>query len=203
MGLLRELFAPSQNEIWSQLSQEIGASHQGDFFTKGKVVLSHRQWQITLDTYTVHTGQTFTVYTRIRAPYVNQNGFRFTIYRASAFSWLRKLLGMQDVEIGDGFFDKDFIVQSSSEDIIKQLLTNLNIRRLMERQPDIHFQVKDDEGWFGQTFPEGVDELYFEASGIITDKQRLKELFDLFSLVLDELCRSGSAYQAGAGVTLE
>jgi len=203
MAYLRELFGPSQNEIWAQLSQEIGAEHQGDFFTKSKVTLSHRQWQITLDTYTVHSGQTFTVYTRMRAPYVNQNGFRFTIYRADIFSWLGKLTGVQDVEIGDAFFDKDFVVQSSAEDIIRLLLTNANIRQRIERQPDIHFQVKDDEGWFGETFPEGVDELYFQAYGLITDKQRLKELFELFSLVLDELCRLGSAYQGDPGVKLK
>jgi hypothetical protein len=36
MGL-RQLFGPSKDEIWSQLSQEIGADYQkGGFFTVGK-----------------------------------------------------------------------------------------------------------------------------------------------------------------------
>lgn len=203
MGLLRELFGPSKDEIWSQLSKEIGADYQkGGFFTQGKVVVSHRQWQITLDTYRVNTGKSSTTYTRIRAPYVNQDGFRFNIYRKSVFSWLGKLLGMQDIETGDPFFDEEFIIQGTSEDLVQRLLVNVRIRQLIQNQPSIHFQVKDDEGWFGKTFPDGVDELYFQTTGIIKDKDRLKSLFDLFSSVLDELCLLGSAYEKEPGVTL-
>jgi hypothetical protein len=201
MGLLRELFGSSKNEIWSQLSQEIGAKNQKDgFFTTGKVTLTHRQWEITLDTYTISTGKSSSIYTRMRAPYINQDGFRFNIYRTSIFSWLGKLLGMQDIEIGDGFFDQEFVVQGTPDAPVMQLLMNPKIRELIQRQPNIHFKVKDDEGWFGRAFPEGVDELYFQTPGIILDKQHLKELFDLFSLVLDELCRLGSAYQGPTGM---
>jgi len=48
-----------------------------------------------------------------------------------------------------------------------------------------------------------VDELYFEVVGVIKDKERLKKLFDLFALVLDELCRFGSAYENEPKVILE
>lgn len=48
-------------------------------------------------------------------------------------------------------------------------------------------------------FPNGVDELYFEVVGVIKDVERLKELFDLFSETLDELCRMGSAYENSPG----
>ncbi len=203
MGLLREIFGPSKDEIWSQLSQEIGADYQaGGFFTSGKVTLSHRQWEITLDTYTVSSGKSSTTYTRIRAPYVNPDGFQFTVYRKSIFSWLGKLMGMQDIEIGDQFFDDEFIIQATQADLIERLLADTDIRQLIQQQPSIHFQVKDDEGWFGKKFPEGVDELYFQAYGVIKDKQILKDLFDLFSRVLDELCRLGSAYEQAPGVSL-
>ena len=47
----------------------------------------------------------------MRAPYINPEGFRFTIYRKGFFSGLGKLLGMQDIEIGDPEFDEAFIIQ--------------------------------------------------------------------------------------------
>ena len=203
MGLIREIFGPSKAEIWSQLSQEIGAEYEEDgFFKAGKVVLSHKQWEITLDTYTVHTGKSTIIYTRMRAPYVNRDDFRFNIYRKSVFSWIGKLFGAQDVEVGDSFFDDEFIVQGEPEHLVRSLLTNGAIRQLIQDQPNIHFQVKGDEGWFNRSFPEGVDELYFEVVGVIKDKERLKSLFDMFSLVLDELCRLGSAYEENPKVTL-
>jgi hypothetical protein len=202
MGL-RELFGPSRDEIWSQLSQEVGADYQkGGFFTSGKVIVTHKQWEITVDTYTVSDGKTSHTYTRLRAPYVNQDGFRFNIYRKSVFSGLGKRLGMQDIEIGDAFFDEEFIIQGTPEDQVRRLLQNADICQRIQNQPNIHFQVKDDEGWFRKKFPEGVDELYFQPYGVIKDQQRLKDLFDLFAAVLDELCRMGSAYTSEPGVSL-
>jgi hypothetical protein len=204
MKSLRELFGPSKEEIWSQLSREIGADYQqGGFFKKGKVTLTHRQWDIVLDTYTVSTGKSTVTFTRMRAPYVNKDGFRFRMYRKSIFSWLGKMFGMQDIEIGDPYFDEEFIIQGVPDTMVMRLLGNMNIRQLIQKQPDIHFQVKGDEGAFGAKFPEGVDELYFQTLGIIKDKQRLKDLFELFTAVLEELCRLGSAYENDPGVTLK
>jgi hypothetical protein len=201
MGILRSLFGPSKEEMWSQLSREIGAEYQpGGFFKEGKVVLTLREWQITLDTYTVSTGKSHVIYTRIRAPFVNPDGFRFNIYRKGIFSGIAKLFGTQDIEIGDSYFDDEFIIQSSSQDLVYRLLTSLEIRQLIQNQPDIHFEVKDDEGWFQQKFPEGVDELYFQTLGVITDVERLKALFNLFAAVLDQLCRLGSGYETNPGV---
>ncbi|MFN2298056.1 MAG: DUF3137 domain-containing protein [Anaerolineales bacterium] len=203
MGILHGLFGPSKNEMWNQLSGEIGADfRQGGFFTDSKVILTHREWRIVLDTYTVHSNKSHITYTRIRAPFVNPDGFRFTIYRKGIFSGIAKLLGIQDIEIGDSYFDDEFIIQSSSENLVRRLLGRIDIRQLIQKQPAIHFEIKDDEGLFATAFPEGVDELYFRTVGVITDIERLKDLFDLFALVLDQLCRMGSAYEKDPDIRL-
>jgi hypothetical protein len=50
MGILRELFGSSREEIWRQLSAEIGANYVAGGFWKGdKVVAQHGPWTITLD----------------------------------------------------------------------------------------------------------------------------------------------------------
>ncbi len=203
MGLLSGFFGPSKDEVWSQLSNELGAEFsESGFFKNGKVILDYNNWEITLDTYTVHTGKTNITYTRMRAPYVNKDGFRFTIYRKSVFSWLGKMFGKQDIELGDTFFDEDFIIQGEPENSVIKLFSNRKIKELIQLQPQIHLQVKDDEGWFAKKFPEGVDELYFQVVGVIKDKERLKSLFDLFALVLEELCKIGSAYAKDPGMSL-
>lgn len=55
---------------------------------------------------------------------------------------------------------------------------------------------------FGPRFPEEVDELYFRATGIIKDLDRLKALYELFGEVLNSPCRIGSAYERDPQVTL-
>jgi hypothetical protein len=49
-----------------------------------KVQARVHDWIITLDTYT--SGETDTTYTRIRAPFVNHGGLRFTLFRAGFFT---------------------------------------------------------------------------------------------------------------------
>lgn len=203
MGLLREVFGPSQKEVWDKLANEIEAEFvDGGFWRGSKVVARVKEWTITLDKYAVSTGKTTVVYTRMRAPYVNKDGFRFRIYRKGIFSEIGKLFGMQDVEVGYPSFDEDFIIKGNDTQKLVELFSNSRIRELIELQPQIYFEVKDDEGWFGAQFPEGVDELYFQVTGIIKDVERLKTLYNLFAEVLNQLCIMGSAYEDGAGVEL-
>ncbi len=205
MGFLRSIFGPSKDEIWKQLSHEVSGRFSDGGWTKGsRVEVDHGQWTLTLDTYTVSTGQHgSTPYTRIRAPYVNKDQFYFTIYRKSIFSGLGKMLGMQDVEVGYRQFDDEFIIKGNNEEKLKALFANDGIRLLIQQQPKIHLTVKDDEGWFGSSFPDGVDELYFQTVGLIKDVNVLKDLFFLFSEVLNQLCDIDSAYEDDPNVTLK
>lgn len=203
MSLTRKLFGPSREEIWRLLSKEVGGRYVDGGFWKGdKVLVAHGDWTVTLDTFAVSTGKTTMVFTRMRAPYVNPGGLRFTIYRRGLFSGLAERLGLQDVEVGYQQFDHDFVIKGTDESRLKQLFANPRIRELIAAQPAIHLTVKDDEGWFGPTFPDGVDELYFQTPGVIKDVERLERLYELFAETLDHLCRMGSAYQQPPGVAL-
>lgn len=204
MGLLREVFGPSQKEVWDKLCSEIEADLvKGGFWRGDKVVAKVKEWTITLDRYTVSTGKSTIVYTRMRAPYINKDKFRFKIYRKGIFSELGKLFGMQDIKVGFSNFDEDFIIKGNDMQRLKELFTNPRIRELIELQPQIFFQVKDDEGWFGTEFPEGVDELYFQVVGVIKDVERLKTLYHLFAEVLNQLCIMGSAYEESPNINLK
>ena len=159
-------FGPSKDEVWRQLSEEIGAEFVEGGFWKGSKVQAHvGPWTVTLDTYTDSTGEIHVTYTRMRAPYVNPEGFRFTIYRKGFFSDLGKLLGMQDIEVGDPEFDEAFIIKGNDEDRVRVLFADPKIRQMIQDQPKIRLEVKDSEGWFGPKFPEDVDELHFQVVG--------------------------------------
>lgn len=204
MSVMRRLFGPSRKEIWTKLSEEVhGKFVEGGWAKGDKVQVEHNDWTLTLDTYAVSTGKVTVVFTRMRAPFVNPTEFRFLVYRKSIFSGLGKFFGMQDIEVNDPPFDDDFIVQSTDESRVRQLLASPKIRQLIAAQKDVNFGVKDDEGWFGTKFPDGVDELHFAVPGIIRDVDRLKGLYDLFAETLDELCRLGAASNEPPGVQVK
>jgi len=200
MSLLRPLFGPRKGEIWLQLSRTIDASfREGGLFQSAAVQAQDGDWIITLDTHVVNKVE----FTRLRAPFVNQDGFRFNIYRTGLASGFYHFLGMQDIETGDRLFDLQFRITANSERKVKELLGNPQIRAMIRAQPRIRIQVKDDEGWFGAAFPNGVDELHFDAAGVIKDLEQLETLFELFSAVLREICHLDGAYEDDVDLLME
>lgn len=203
MGLLRSLFGPSKGEIWEQLCHEVDGQFVGGGFFKGsKAILSHGGWDFTLDTFSSGNQNSRTTYTRLRAPYVNRDGFRFEVYREGLFSGICRLFGMQDIVVGVPQFDDDFVIKGNDKSKLRELFSKSALRRLVQAQPRIHLSVKDDEGWFGAHFPDGVDQLQFTCVGVITDIDRLRDLYDLFAVTLDHLCDMGSAYEDDPNVDL-
>jgi len=204
MSILRKVFGPSRKEIWRQFCAQTGSTYvPGGSAKADKIEATHGLWTVTLDTFVVSSGKSAVIFTRMRAPYVNPDGFRFTVYRKGIFTEIGKWLGMQDVTVGHDEFDRDFVIKGNDEQKLRRLFSSQKIRDLISAQPDIHFSVEDDEGkLWGKNFPEGVDELYFQVLGVIKDIERLKLLYELFAETLDELCRMGSAYEQAPPVKL-
>jgi hypothetical protein len=204
MSILRTIFGPSREEIWRQLCDQTGANYIAGGFWKGdKVEAVHGPWTVTLDTYAVSTGKSTIIYTRMRAPYVNPDGFRFTIYRKGIFTPIGKLFGMQDVAVGHEDFDREFVIKGNDDHKLWRLFASQRVRDLISAQKDIYFSVKDNDGMVWRNrFPDGVDELYFQVVGVIKDVDRLKLLYELFAETLDELGRMGSASQQAPPVKI-
>lgn len=204
MSKRKSIFGPSKDEIWEQIATDIGGEFiQGGFWGKDVLIYKHGEWQILLDTYVVSAGTSSYTVTRMRAPFVNKDDLYFKISRQGFFGSIGKLFGIQDIEIGDPFFDKQFIIKGNNPEKIKLLLADRNIKELCQRQPRIHLRIKDDEGWFGTDFPEGVDALHFECVGVIKETALLKSLFALFCLIFERLVRLDSAYADDPEVVLK
>ncbi|MBN2603676.1 MAG: DUF3137 domain-containing protein [Candidatus Thermoplasmatota archaeon] len=181
------IFGSSIKEVWRELSEEINANFiEGSFFKGSRVEYKHNNWTIYLDTYTVSTGKSSTTYTRMRLPFINQKKFLFKIYKKGVFSDIGKALGMQDIEIGYDYFDNDYIIKGNDEILLRRLFQNHNIRNLIEKQSRILLEIKYNEGRFGPNFNDDESELYFVVTGVIKNKERLKDLFELFVKMIDE-----------------
>ena len=191
MSLFRSLFV--REDIWKQIAEDIGGEFiDGGFWEQGHVSYYHEEWEIILDSF--ERGHPDQTYTRMRAPFINKDGLYFKIYKQDFFDTVAKFFGMQDIEIGDDFFDKNFVIKGNNTRQIIRLFKDENLRALVERQPNILFSIRDDEGYFKRNYIGGIDELYFEFQGKITDVEQLKSLFDLFAVTLERLVHIDSAY---------
>lgn len=201
--MLHSLFGPSKDEIWQQIANDIGGEFiDNGFWQKDDLRYSHKEWELLLDTFTRSHGKSSSTYTRLRVPFINKDGLHFKIYREGFFSKIGKFFGMQDIDIRDPRFNEGFVIQGNKPQKIRQLLNDYKLKALFEMVPKSNVEIKQDKGWFGKTYPDGVSVLYFECWGTLKNTETLKLLFQLFTLLLDRLVHIDSAYEDDPRLTL-
>jgi hypothetical protein len=107
---------------------------------------------------------------------------------------------MQDVEIGNPAFDDAFVIKGNNEAKLRELFCHPEVSSRLLHLPDVSFEIRGHQGWFGPMYSDGVEELYFVMRGVERDLSRLHVMFDLFAATLDQLCRMDSAYAKDPGV---
>lgn len=188
MSLWKQLFGESHKEAWTRLAAELGTTFEPAGFTRGSTVRARLGgWDLVLDTYTVSSGNSSQIYTRLRARFINPEHFQLRVHRASIFTNVAKALGKQDLDIGDETFDRDFVIQGNDEDRVRTVLADPALRAMFHAQPRIMVRIVDNEGLFGASYGESVDVLEFIEAGLIKDVERLKGLFALFAALLQAL----------------
>jgi hypothetical protein len=200
MAILERFFGPTREAIWEQLAEEIGGNfYDGGFWLGDAKVRAHvGDWVITLDTYKDSAG---TIFTRLRAPFVNKDGFVFSLFREGGFEDHHSA-DEHDLEIGHADFDQAFVIKSNNIEEVKKLFSDERIRTLLKKQRDVFFAASKESGWYSKDFPDGIGELLFQARGEIKDLARLKELYALFGETLDQLCKIGAATHDDPGLVI-
>ena len=169
MSYFKSIFGPSRDEIWSALRSQIGAEIVPGGFLRGDRLQAHAgEWTVTLEEYTTMfmSGKVPIIvhHTRMRAPFSNPGGFRFSIHRASMFSYVGTLLGMQDIQVEHPEFDAEFVIKGNNEKLVQSLCSSDRLRALVSAQPKFQLSVHDDEGWFGKKYPPEIDVLVFDVA---------------------------------------
>ena len=205
IGWRRRLFGPSCDDVWKQLADQIGAGHEpGKWWRPGRVRAGVGPWRLTLDIEWRGRHKN-SPYTRLRAPFANPRDFRFLVRRALPFfDDIGKLFGMQDVTVGDAWFDEAFILKSNHETYLRFFLRDRRLRELIAAHPDVVLEVEQNAGddSFGAPLPAIVDVLEFTAYGEMKDIERLHLLFDMFVAALNRLCVIRTATALPPGVDL-
>ncbi|MCM8536943.1 MAG: hypothetical protein NE334_13480 [Lentisphaeraceae bacterium] len=191
MGLIKAFKALRKNKSWEKLAEDIGGEYlQGGIFASDKITYAHVNWKLVLDTYS--EGQYGGVHYRIRAPYIHTQEFTFHIYREGFMSQIGKVFGMQDILIGDVSFDEAFIIKSNNAQTIKNVLELENLKAKIMNIEGGDLKVTKDP--WGDSLPTGTYQLDYNCPAHHTDSvDELKQVFELFTLILDRLVKLGLA----------
>lgn len=195
--MFNEKYDSETNAAWSSFGREVNGFHELGLHTMyGRISYKSGPWELILDTYSRRNRHDnfndVEEYTRIRAPYENHDGFICEVYDSSFLSIIGKLVGMQDIEIGDNLFDKRFIIKANDDVKMLGLLKQDRVRELIQLHSNVHLKVNSDQRILGSYHPEGRNEVYFETNKIISDLNTLRSLNEFFILLIDSLCKMDS-----------
>lgn len=178
------MFRGYRDEVWTALQGAMSAAGPWD----GRPVrVHHPPFVVTIDVNAQLAGYASELETRLRAAFPNPRQLRFRMVRQAWKSRLAQRLGLHDVEVGDAGFDAAFWIRAHDAAAVRQLLADPALRDDLVRGPAWLVEVRNDDGWFGQEFPDGVDMLLLEAPGRVTDPVAIGTLYDAMARLLDGL----------------
>jgi hypothetical protein len=131
---------------WRQAAETLGLRFYGTHLFQPRQIDGTRNgFSVRIHTFTRRSGENSTTYTQIRLAYPRPLGLGLKLTREGFFSGLTKLLGAQDIEVGDGEFDRMALVKGRNSESIAAFLTparRLRIHRLLQNYPEV--QILDD-----------------------------------------------------------
>jgi len=178
-------FGSIKDAVWAKLEAGLSAKlSDKNLLKETRIEVNLNNWTVSLDAYSAN-GREFT---RIRAPFRKKSDIKFKIFHKDFYSTFIKLFGMEDIVLGTPVFDETFIIQGNNPGKIALLFSDKKVQSLMLKENSLLFQLKEDEGWFQNTYKDGVEELYLETEGSITTLTRLRSFYEIFATVLSLLC---------------
>lgn len=185
-----KFFGPPLKEVWGHLADDIGGTFkQTGALKTPRLEKEYKVWTILLDTYTVNTGKSSVTYTRMRVPYKRENDVIFKITRRNIFSGIGSMFGMPVVETYDYDFNDEFVIKSNDENVVKEIFQNSELKDRIKAQKRLILKCSPYKEKKSYT----DSEIYFQMTGVLKDEEKLKNLFSLFYLLLDEFVKNGVA----------
>jgi hypothetical protein len=195
--IYKSIFGKDYKAVWRQFSAENNGTfvigQNGNLDSVEIIYLNHKIIFDRFIHYQVVGGESYdTEFTRIRLEFKTPNELRFRLTKQGFIDSVGKLFGVQDIQIGDKYFDKKFMINGNDEYKIRTIFSNQDIMDLILSQKDIQLQILDNEGIFEEPIKEGNVMLYYISETLVKEKDQLNLLFKLYQMLIDQLTKTGS-----------
>ena len=113
------------------------------------------------------------------------------------FERIREGLKPPPIAFGFGDFDYEFVIETSDEAKLRELLKPRAFRDLVQEQPTIRLKTEqDDRGWMSSLVPElpvEVAALFFQDRALLRDAADVETVHTLLRAAIERLIAVGSA----------
>jgi hypothetical protein len=169
-----------------------GELEQGKRASADTVSVVHGPWTIVLETYTVHTGQSYVTYTRAKALFVGQGDPRVRIRKRNLFDALLERLGLGGASSGRGPLAGRYVVKVRPEPRLRSLLTPGLVAALLA-ESSVTVRVGKASRKHRKAHGPQVCQAEVYASGVVTETDRLVRLITVAQETLTALEAVGMA----------
>lgn len=174
---------------WEVLAERLGAEvHRG---LRGKVPVVQVRVGHTIVTADAMHGETLMPATRVRAFYVDDGSFRFSLRSAAVSTELGKIFfGMQDIRVGDRSFDRRFVLQGEDEARTRALFGRPRVLELLAGFWNLTLTAGPADKFWRDSYVrgdvDGLNEISFRSETRLS-AERLERIFGLFREILHGL----------------
>lgn len=180
--------------VWMDIADELkGEFVDGTPVVKAKLPMAGKPWEVIMHMHSNALGKAGDT-TVIAVPYVARDPFKFAIRNSNTVEEMAKVLGLQDIIIGNTEFDKAFIIQGNNPSLVKEFFGNAQLRERISQQKAVNLYVADHQHkHFNISPPKDHNVLVFHEKGAINSFERLTSLHELMTQVLERLCHVEAA----------
>ncbi|MCA8832731.1 hypothetical protein [Hymenobacter pini] len=177
----RAFRASSETDLWQQVATDLEG--QADLFDY-RADLHQNGYHVRLE-YDIDLGGGFEggyELTTLTADLPADTAFHFALHEQDWVHEIGKLLGLQDVEVGDAELDKTFIITTNQPDTLSPLLLQPEVRAALLRHPAGRLVLAPASSEAGVPV-----QLTFSEERALTDLGELQEIYHALVVILQQL----------------
>lgn len=134
--------------------------------------------------------------TTVDVSFTAKEDFKIALHRQKWVDGVGKLMGMQDIEIGDPEFDSEFIIKGSDDKLVKKILEPDLLRRAILDEPSLQLSAaveQDQKAPSSKALHDHSGTLSVRCEGALDDFERMKAIYELVCALLEQFVRVGTA----------
>jgi len=188
---------PDYEHVWRQFSAENNGNYiVGQYDIHDSVEIIYRNHKIVFDRLndypTILVRSSLVSFTRIRLEFKSPDNLKLRIVEQTIVDDFGKLFGQQDIKTGNKEFDFRFLISGNDEYKLQPLFQNKEFISLIQNTKDVHLEILEGSGIFGEDISSEKVMLYFITGTKIKKIEQLRTFLKLYQILIDELTKVSS-----------